>query len=649
VTLRQIRLLTLLLIPISILSLSGCFGNKAEDEATGPSSLELAKKALAKLEAMPESKKPFDPTGWETADRSREGSPRAERGGIIRLYVKEYPTSLCCAGPNSRSVLITKMNDMVSERLITLNSRTNKFEPWLASHWKESDDHKTLWFKIDERARFADGREVTALDVVESFKLFCDKRIKAPWHNSEWPRRFEVPVAESKYVVRITQKDALWKNLILFGASLRILPAHEIMSDYDHSKFIRKFNWKFYAGSGPYKLDYTKRGRNVCLIRRDDWWGDQIPENKGQWNFKRIKFIVIGDENLTFEKFKHGDLDVYTCNISAWWATKCDFDKIQKGYIQKRQIWNEVPQGTQGFALNQRKWPFNDKRVRQAMFYLYPRGKMIDKLFYNQYKHMDSLWPNSCYESPYNTKYRFNPEKAKELLTAAGYTKRNDEGLLVNSKGQALQLSLNYGSKSSEKFYTVYKEALQTAGIGLKLKLATRTAIFKLLRDHKFSISASAWNSPRPPGPRSSLHSEKADVKNSTNVSAVKIPELDKLIEAYEQEYDSEKREELMKKIDHLGYEDVPYVLDWYCPFRRMLYWNKFGYPEYQYDISGYHYYPTYQLWWIDSEKEKALKKAMKDGTALKRGALNNKFWVDYRKTDGQNFKDLQRETFGVE
>jgi len=284
-------LLAIVLLPITILALSGCFGDKAEEIAQGPSSLELANKALAVLNAMPESKIPFDPTGWETGERSRYGSPRAVSGGIIRLYVKEYPTSLCPVGPNSRSVLITKMNDMVSERLLKLDPRTNKFEPWLATHWKESADHKTLWFKIDERARFADGKEVTALDVVESFKLMCDKRIKAPWHNSEWPRRFEVPVAESKYIVRITQKQPLWENLILFSASLRILPAHQIMSDYDHSKFLRKFNWKFYAGSGPYKLDYTKRGRNVTLIRRKNWWGDQIPENKGTWNFNESNLL----------------------------------------------------------------------------------------------------------------------------------------------------------------------------------------------------------------------------------------------------------------------------------------------------------------------------------------------------------------------
>jgi microcin C transport system substrate-binding protein len=643
------KLLGLFLIPLSIFTMTGCFGDKAEEAATGPSSLELATKALAVLDAMPESKTPFDPTGWETGERSRYGSPEAIRGGIIRLRVAEYPTSLCCAGPNSRSVVITRLNDMVSETLMGQDPLTEKFEPGLATHWKESDDHKTLWFKIDERARFSDGKEVTALDVIESFKLFSDKRIKAPWHNSTWPRRFDVPVAESKYIVRINQKESLWMNLLLFG-SLRILPAHEIMSDDDHARFIKKFNWKFYSGSGPYKLDYTKRGRSVVMIRRDDWWGDKIPENKGLWNFKRIKFVVVKDEVLDYEKFKHGDIDVHSENISKRWATETNFDKINKGYILKRQIWTEKAQGIQGFALNQRTWPFDDKRVRLAMFYLYPRQTFIDRLFYGQYLHIDSLWPNSAYQSPKNVPIRYDPPKARKLLEEAGYTKRNEEGILVDKEGRALELSLNYSSKSSEKYYTVYKETLANAGIKLNMKLSTAATNFQLLQDHKFLISSASWNSPRPPGPESMLHSKKADVKNSTNVSGTKIPELDALIEEYDKEYDPDKRTALMKEIDHLGYSDIPYILDWYCPYVRILYWNKFSYPEFQAPISGASasdYWATYQYWWFDPVKEKALKEAMEKGTSLDKGELDNKFWVKYRETNGENLKELLKREWG--
>ena len=623
---------------------SGCFDDDADEVYTGPSSAELAKAALAELKD-----EPFDPTGWETNENPPlYGSPHAKPGGLLKVDTLEYPATLCPIGPNARSEIIRRMNLLVIESLLSYDDRTEKFSPGLATHWKIDDGGKTFWFRINPKARWADGREVTALDIVESYKLLIDKRTKSPWHNDHWARHHHCPEAISKYVVKVRNKDVGWKNFLLFAASMYIFPAHQIMSEHVHSKFYRIFNWKMYAGSGPYKLEYTTRGRAVTFIKREDWWAKDLPQNKGLYNFKRIKFIVIKDDTLIFEKFKKGELDVYACNISKRWAKECDFDKIKKGWIQKRQIWNEKAVGVQGFAMNTREWPFNDMLVRKAMCYLYPRKKLIDKLFYGQYLPLDSHYEASAYKSPLNIPIRFDPVKGKELLAQAGYSKRNSEGILVDSNDRPLELTLQYSQKSSERYYTVYKEALAEAGVKLNLKLATRTSTFKMMLEHNFKITGINWTAPRPPAPRGSLHSDNASKKNTSNVCGVAIPELDKLIEQYENEPDPDIRVRLMQQIDHIAYSNHHYVLDWYCPFVRVLYWNKFSYPEFQYSITGYHYWPVFQYWWIDNDKDKELKAAVAKDTNLEQGELDNQFWLEYRKTNGRNWRELQEKLWSA-
>ena len=103
-------------------------------------------------------------------------------------------------------------------------------------------------------------------------------------------------------------------------------------------------------------------------------------------------------------------LDVVDCTIAKTWAIDCNFLEIEKGWIGKRQIWNETPRGIRGIAPNQRRWPLGDRRVREAFAYLYPREKINKTVYFGQYVSMDSLWPNSMYASKENVRFTFRGE-----------------------------------------------------------------------------------------------------------------------------------------------------------------------------------------------------------------------------------------------
>ena len=105
------------------------------------------------------------------------------------------------------------------------------------------------------------------------------------------------------------------------------------------------------------------------------------------------------------------------------------FDRLDRGVIQKRKIYNENPIGTLGLAFNTRKPPYDDVRLRQAMAHLLNRPLIIEKLFYNEYQPIDSYFAGSPYENPDNPKMQYDPALAVKLLARpAGKTATHRDG-----------------------------------------------------------------------------------------------------------------------------------------------------------------------------------------------------------------------------
>ena len=74
--------------------------------------------------------------------------------------------------------------------------------------------------------------------------------------------------------------------------------------------------------------------------------------------------------------------------VARKWIQEMDFDKIQTGWIQKRKIYTLDPSGHAGLAINMRRPPLNDVKVRKALAYLYDRPLFMEKLFFNEYINM---------------------------------------------------------------------------------------------------------------------------------------------------------------------------------------------------------------------------------------------------------------------
>ena len=314
------------------------------------------------------------------------------------------------------------------------------------------------------------------------------------------------------------------------------------------------------------------------------------------------------------------------------WVEELNYPNIKRGVNQKRKIFNHNPRGVQGIAINTRREPYSDIRVRKALRHLFNRELMVQKMMFNEYLLQDSIFAGSVYENPDNEKIRYDPQMALTLLAEAGWSGRDSAGRLVRN-GQPLNLEVVYADMASERYFTIYQEDLRKVGITLNLRFVTFETLVKLLDDRSFGLASVAYTGETFPSPEQNFLSKMADEKNTNNITGFKNPRADQVIDAYNKEFDFSKRVKLLQELDRLVTSDHNWILEWTAPYERIVFWSRFGQPPgYLTRIGDYRDIPS--LWWIDPDQSRKLDEAMKNpSTELGEGPSEDKYWLQYTRT----------------
>lgn len=577
--------------------------------------------------------KGFTGKGWETnTDFDLIGDPRAVKGGVLRDHILDFPGTLRMAGPESNSAFNYDITSLAYETLVGMHPTTYEYIPGLATHWQILPDKMTYRFRINPNARFSDGTPVTSDDVVATWDLMVDKTLQDPAQELTFDK-FKRPVAESKYIVRVQSKELNWRNFLYFSAGMPILPAH-VLKTLNGDGYLKQYNFKLIPGSGPYTIQESdiQKGRSIMVRRRPDYWAIKMRANVGFNNFDQLQFTVVRDDNLAFEMFKKGELDVYVVSRARQWVEEMNFDNVQRGVVQKRKVFNSNPQGFAGFGFNTRKPPFDDIRVRKALTLLMDRPQIIAKIMFGEYQPLNSYFAATPYENPDNPKNDYDPQAAIKLLSDAGWSSRDSQGRLVKG-GAPLEVELLYDNKNDEPEITVYQEDLRKVGININLRLVTPETLFQLVSNRQFQMVQIAWGGLAFPNPETSFKSSLADSNNNNNITGFKNVRVDQLCDAYDKMFNVNDRIKAIREIDGILANDYQYTLQWYAPYIRLAFWNKFGTPQgfllRTGDSSG-----MQQLWWADPAKDGQVRKAMRDTSVkLAVGTSDDHYWDEYAKT----------------
>ena len=583
--------------------------------------------------------KGFTGKGWQTnTDFDLIGDPHAVKGGRLRDWMISFPGTLRMAGPEWNTSVNYTISSLVYESLLGMDPTTLQYIPSIATHWQISPDKLTFRFRISPNARFSDGTPITSDDVIASWVFYTDKTLQDLYYNTEF-NKLEKPVAESKYIVRIKAKELGWRNFEI-ASGLRVFPAH-VLKNLDGTSYLRDYNFKLIPGSGPYIVNESDidKGKSVSIHRRKDYWAEKYRANVGSYNFDEIRYDVIRDQNLAFEMFKKGQLDYFYVNISKVWVEDLSYDNFQRGVLVKRKVFDNYPASLQFLAFNTRRPPGDDIRVRKALTLLFNRQLLIEKLFYKEYLPTNSFFAGTIYENPNNPKNLYDPEQALRLLADAGWKDHDAQGRLTKN-GQPLEIELINSDPGSEKYLTTYQDDLRKVGIAFNLRLTDPETAFKLEMQRQFQLISTAWGvGDIFPDPHPEYHSSTADVENTNNISGFKDKRIDQICDAYDVEFDPNKRAALLRQLDGILTSQYQYILEWYQPAAaRLAYWNKFGMPQGTLsnigDAEGSLGPGIPQLWWIDPDKSQKLANAMKD-TSVKLDVppVEDRYWQDYAKT----------------
>jgi len=569
----------------------------------------------------------FTGEGWETKlSFPAIGSSEALKGGSLSQPMPDWPATLRMGGQNWNTSLNYLVRDICFPALIGQHPVTLDHIPGIATHWQISEDKMVYRFRLNPKARWSDGSEVTSEDYIASHRLWMDPTILFP-SNQVVFGKFE-PHAVSKYIVEVRCKEENWRNF-LYAGGMVILAAKDIGS-MSGTEFLDKYQFAYPLFCGPYKVEPADivMNQSVTITRNPGWWDADNPAWVGLYNIDRLRFEVVKEDTLSLEKVKRGELDYYVIPKAKWFVEDLPKeDCVERGLLLRLKFFNDAPIGTAGVAMNTRRPPLDDLRIRKALAHLLDRKTMIERLFFDEYAPLTSYWQGATYGNPNNVKVEYDEFAADELLNEAGWTTRNAEGWRTKD-GKVLEFDLMYRGKESETYLTIYQESAKRLGIQLHLRLFTPSTFWKNMQEKEYDLAMMNWGALVVPNPETTWKGELAAQKDNNNVTAFSDPRVDELLVAYDREYDLQKRRQIIQEIDGIVYNQHPYALAWYKPAQRVLAANKFSWPKWG---GGRIHEDDKELiftWWVDPAKEKALLEARKDPSKkLPIPPVENRFW----------------------
>jgi peptide/nickel transport system substrate-binding protein len=424
----------------------------------------------------------------------------------------------------------------------------------------ETDDARTfVTFTLNPAAHFSDGVAVTADDVVFSLELLRDHG--RPNHRTYYAKVEKIEILGPR-TVRFDFPNADDRELPLILGLMPVLPRHAI----DPAKFENSTLAKP-VGSGPYVVADIDTGKSVTFKRDPNYWGRDLPINRGLWNFDELRFDFYRDENAYFEAFKAGLYDVRSENDPARWETGYDFPAVRDGRVIKESFSNGLPKFSSDYVFNTRRSIFADIRVRQAITLLFDFQWINRDFFFNLYRRSASFFDDSelsAFHRPADERERallapfpdavradvldgtWSPpagdgsgrdrnmlRQALTLLAAAGYELK---GTLLRNRatGRPLSFEIMVTNRDDERLALAFAASLGRAGIAVQVRLVDAVQYQQRLATFDFDMIEYRWEQSLSPGNEQSFYwgSAAADQQGSRNYMGVKSPAVDAMIAA---------------------------------------------------------------------------------------------------------------------
>lgn len=520
---------------------------------------------------------------------------------------------------------------------------THVYEGLMARSWDEpftlygllaeavsvAPDDSAIRFRLNPAARWHDGQPVTVADVLFSWRTLRDhgrpnlrtyyKRVRVAERTGARTVRFTFePLPDGRFD----------PELPMILALMTVIPEHAW-----RDRPFERTTLEPPLGSGPYRVARLEPGRMVAYERVPDYWGRDLPVRQGLNNFQRLRYEYFRDKQIALEAFLAGDLDVIRVDEPATWARIAASDPVRSGAVILRQVAHGRPEPMRAFMMNLRRWPFGDRRVRQALTLALDFDWINETYFNGLQRRVDSYYPNSELAArgmPGPAEQRllapFADRLPPELMTRPFTLPRSDASgpagqrrnlraafrLLHESGWQVVGNRLEDGSgrpfafeillndPDEERIALEFVRSLARLGIAAAVRTVDSSQYQQRLNEFDYDMIINRWISTLSPGNEQLIYygSAAADQPGSRNYPGIRSAVVDALVEGLAA---ARTREDLVahaRALDRVllwGYYVIP--LD-YAPGDRLAQAPDLGYPPHA-SLYG----PVLEAWWRSQDR----------------------------------------------
>ena len=429
----------------------------------------------------------------------------------------------------------------------------------IAKTVETNDDRTFVTFRLDPRARFSDGKPVTAEDVLFSWQLLRD-------HGRPNHRQYYSKVAKAEAIdpltVRFDLAGADDRELPLILGLMPVLPKHAIdVSTFEETSLTPMI------GSGPYRVSAVKPGASITFTRNPDYWGRDLPVNRGLFNFDEIRFDYFREANGYFEAFKRSLYDYRVEFEPLRWHDGYDFSAVRDGEVIRETLKTGLPRPSEFFVFNTRRPVFSDIRVRRALTLLFDFEWINHNYFFDLYKRDGGFFAGSelsaygrsaderekellkpyaanippdildgSYRLPVTDgsgRDRTTLRAALSLLKDAGY---DLEGTVLRQRSTKTPMTFEIMvvTRDQERIALNFSENLRRAGIQATVRTVDAVQFDQRRLGYEFDMIPNRWDQSLSPGNEQSFYfgSQAADTLGTRNYMGAKDPAIDAMIAA---------------------------------------------------------------------------------------------------------------------
>ncbi|OQX87745.1 hypothetical protein B6D60_03280 [candidate division KSB1 bacterium 4484_87] len=418
-----------------------------------------------------------------------------------------------------------------------------KLMPVLAENWKFEEDGKVLIFKLREGVHWHDGPEVTTEDVIFTYNKAIDPHTKTIVHYAF--SRIDTIFALDKYRFKVIYKEPF--VYAVYRWDIGVLPKHVLQGkDINTDPFNRHP-----VGYGMFKfVNWSPNEQIVLEANENSYWGRPYLD--------RMIFRIIPESAVQILELKAGNLDLVTRLHTTQFLRDLTGPEAEQNV--KKFEYNDT--FMYGLVFNLKMDIFQDKRIRQAIYYAIDKKSIIDGVQYGKGR---PCWgpipPESWAYNPNIKKYPFSPERSKQLFTQAGWTDSDGDGIL-DKDGKPFKFTvLSFQNESVQQILTIVQQQLKKIGVAMKIKVVEWSVYlntFVAKRNFDMCVTRGGLGVL---APDLSFEFHSSQIHDTEYNWATYINhELDELIENSLRTFDREKQKKYFYRAQEIISEDVPVI-----------------------------------------------------------------------------------------